>query len=261
MVRAQSFAGIKDESPYTHLQEFEKNCSIINIPGMSQETLKWKLFPFSLTGLVKKWHARNVGGVEISWKALKDKFCFTFFPLDKIVNIQVEVFTFRQGERKSLGAAWACYTNLVSSSPDLAILEPMLMQHFIRGLDLDSAKILDIASGRAFAYKTVKEVREVLSKILDNTFFSGAYEEEPIEEVQTLAQISSQEQLDPPCSQIANDMSEPPPCSISEPEPQPFMDSYDLNPDFPYSFYDELFHGFYNAARQPIMENQVVHKC
>ena len=50
MVHAQSFSGKKDECPYAHLQIFEENCSLLIIPGMSQNTLRWKLFPFSLTG-------------------------------------------------------------------------------------------------------------------------------------------------------------------------------------------------------------------
>ena len=127
VVRAQSFAGIKDENPYAHLREFEQNCSIITIPGMPQDTLKWKLFPFSLMGLAKKWHAQDVGSVEGSWEALKDKFYFAFFPINKIVDIRIKVFTFSQGERESLGAAWARSTDLVSSGPDVAIPEPMLM--------------------------------------------------------------------------------------------------------------------------------------
>ena len=50
MVHAQSFSGRKDECPYAHLQTFEENCSLLIIPGMTQHTLRWKLFPFSLTG-------------------------------------------------------------------------------------------------------------------------------------------------------------------------------------------------------------------
>jgi len=40
MVRLQSFSGRRDENPYTHLREFEQNCSIISIPGMHHETVK-----------------------------------------------------------------------------------------------------------------------------------------------------------------------------------------------------------------------------
>jgi hypothetical protein len=40
MVREQSFFGDKDESPYSHLREFEQLCSCLVIAGMSQDTLK-----------------------------------------------------------------------------------------------------------------------------------------------------------------------------------------------------------------------------
>ena len=65
MVRAQSFSGKKDKCPYAHLQIFEENCSLLIIPDMTQNTLQWKLFPFSLTWEAKIWYnrtARRVGG-------------------------------------------------------------------------------------------------------------------------------------------------------------------------------------------------------
>ena len=64
MVRSQSFSGRQDENPYTQLREFEQNCSIISIPGMQHETVKWKLFPFSLTGHAKEWYYMTVGSVD-----------------------------------------------------------------------------------------------------------------------------------------------------------------------------------------------------
>jgi hypothetical protein len=54
LVQEQSFLGEGDENPYTHLQEFEQTCACLYIAGMSHETLKWKLFLFSLTGTAKR---------------------------------------------------------------------------------------------------------------------------------------------------------------------------------------------------------------
>ena len=65
MVRAQYFSGKKDECPYGHLQIFEENYSLLIIPGMTQHTLRWKLFPFSLMEEAKIWYnrtTRRVGG-------------------------------------------------------------------------------------------------------------------------------------------------------------------------------------------------------
>ena len=56
MVRAQPFLGHDNKNSWHHLLEFEEMCSCLSISGMTQETLKWKLFPFSLTGKAKQWY-------------------------------------------------------------------------------------------------------------------------------------------------------------------------------------------------------------
>ena len=63
MVHAQSFSGKKDHCSYAHLQIFEENCCLLIIPGMTQNTLWWKLFPFSLTGGARLWYNRTARGV------------------------------------------------------------------------------------------------------------------------------------------------------------------------------------------------------
>jgi hypothetical protein len=39
-----------DENPYKHLQGNDEICATLMISRMNHETLKWKAFPFSLTG-------------------------------------------------------------------------------------------------------------------------------------------------------------------------------------------------------------------
>jgi hypothetical protein len=56
MVRALPFSGHNDENPCQHLLDFKEMCSCLYILGMTQETLRWKLFPFSLMGKEKQWH-------------------------------------------------------------------------------------------------------------------------------------------------------------------------------------------------------------
>jgi hypothetical protein len=53
MVQDQPFSGEDDENPYANLNEFEQTCACLRIAGLSDETLRWKLFPFSLTGKAK----------------------------------------------------------------------------------------------------------------------------------------------------------------------------------------------------------------
>jgi hypothetical protein len=48
MVQTNTFFGIEDEDPYHHLQQFEQTCDCLHIEGMSDETIRWKLYPFTL---------------------------------------------------------------------------------------------------------------------------------------------------------------------------------------------------------------------
>ena len=53
LIRDKSFSGEGDENPYSHLWEFEQTSACLHIAGMSDKTLKWKLFLFSLMGRAK----------------------------------------------------------------------------------------------------------------------------------------------------------------------------------------------------------------
>jgi hypothetical protein len=99
------FAGGLDKNPYKHLQDFEEICVTLMISGMNHETLKWKAFPFSLTGWAKQWYKLHVGSCHGNWVILKDQLCFTFSLLSKIIDLHNEVLNFAQKEGESLRAA------------------------------------------------------------------------------------------------------------------------------------------------------------
>jgi hypothetical protein len=70
---------------------------------MNQNTLRWKLFPFCLTGEAKVWYNRKAGRVGGDWIELKDG--LFFFPVTKVMPLHIQLLTFKQGE-ESLGVAW-----------------------------------------------------------------------------------------------------------------------------------------------------------
>jgi hypothetical protein len=105
LVRELNFAGGLAKNPYKHLQDFEEICVTLMISGMNHETLKWKVFRFSLTGWAKQWYKLHVSNCHGSWVILKDQFYFTFFMLPKIIDLHNEVLNFAQDKGESLGAA------------------------------------------------------------------------------------------------------------------------------------------------------------
>lgn len=171
MVRENPFSGFDLENPYNHLRDFEQVCSCLKIRGMKQETVRSKLFPFSLQERAKQWYTSTVGCVNGSWEKLRDRFCLAFFPVTRITALRVEILSFKQIENESISAAWSRFTNLVQSVPTLSLLEYVLMQHFHTGLDKESAFYLHITTGGSFMHKTPSEGRIMLDRILENTSF------------------------------------------------------------------------------------------
>ena len=96
LIQDKSFSGEGDENPYSHLQEFEQTCACLRIAGMSDKTVRWKLFPFSLTGRAKHWYSQTVGSMQGDWEMLCSKFCLCFFPISKLVSLRKQVLNFRQ---------------------------------------------------------------------------------------------------------------------------------------------------------------------
>ena len=94
MVRAQTFSGLKIEDPDLHLQVFEELCSCLVIPSMSQESLRWKLFPFSLIAKTEQWYTHNVGDEMVIGKSSEMTFVSRSLPypmkhLDEVTSLHL----------------------------------------------------------------------------------------------------------------------------------------------------------------------------
>ena len=99
LVRKPSCSGLESENPYHHLLDFERLCSLFAIAGMTQDTLKWKLFPFSLQGKAEQWYTYTVGSAHDNRDELRDKFCLEFFPMSRIIALHRDIRSFQQNER------------------------------------------------------------------------------------------------------------------------------------------------------------------
>jgi hypothetical protein len=97
---------------------------------MAQETLRWKLFPFSLRwklfrfslkGHVEQWCTHNVYSSNDDWGKLQNDFCLLFYLLSHLDSPWRHILTFVQLETKSIGVAWARFSLLLASSPELSM--------------------------------------------------------------------------------------------------------------------------------------------
>jgi hypothetical protein len=81
----------------------------------------------------KHWYSQTIGSMQGDWKTLCSKFCLRFFPISKVVSLRKEVLNFRQQEEESLGTLWDHFNDLIITGLNLAIQEPVLLQHFSYG--------------------------------------------------------------------------------------------------------------------------------
>jgi len=83
-----------------------------------------------------------------------------------VVSLRKEVLSFKQKEQESLGTSWARFNDLITTCPDLAIQDPVLIQHFYMGLSKDSMNFLDMASRGVFLHLSARKARTILDKII-----------------------------------------------------------------------------------------------
>jgi hypothetical protein len=181
-IQKQPFSGEGEENPYTHLREFYRVCDLLRIEGMSDETLKWKLFPFSLTGKARHWYKLKVGSVHGDWKELYSSFLSKYFPISKVVELRREILSFRQLEEESLGKSWDRFINLTLTGPKLSIPEEVLLIHFFEGLSRKNKQTLHAASGGSFHHLSASEAWNLIDLMSGKSpsFYIPEKEKEPV---------------------------------------------------------------------------------
>jgi len=83
--------------------------------------LQWKLFPFSLIERAEQWYTRTIGNMSGDWEELQDDFCYSFSLTERIDSLPIDILDFEQLEKESIGAAWARFSRLLASIPDMSI--------------------------------------------------------------------------------------------------------------------------------------------
>ena len=65
-----------------------------------------------------------------------------------------------------MASAWNQFTTLLASGLDFSLPDPILLQHFYKGLSRESRKLLDTTSRGSFLHVSSKKARLILDQIL-----------------------------------------------------------------------------------------------
>ena len=91
--------------------------------------------------------------------------------------------------------AWECFNTLIKTGPNLAIQDPILLQHFYMGLNRKTSRRLNTALGGSFLHVSANAERSILTKILEDA--PKEVEEKPLEEESQTAKSESIENPSP----------------------------------------------------------------
>ena len=93
MVQANQFLGLPSEDANAHLQHFLELCDTIVIKDIAPESIRLRLFPFSLSGKAKKWFYKEKEAVK-TWDKCSTVFLAKFFPMGKTNALRGQILNF-----------------------------------------------------------------------------------------------------------------------------------------------------------------------
>ncbi|XP_071905713.1 uncharacterized protein [Coffea arabica] len=190
-----SFHGLPGEEPYKHLQEFDVVCNSMKPPGITEEQIKMRAFPFSLKDSAKDWLYYLSPGSITTWGQLMKKFLDKYFPASRAASLRKEICGIKQHPGESLYEYWERYKNLLRRCPQHQISEQLIIQYFYEGLIFRDRSIIDAASGGALVNKTPQEARELIEGMAENSQQFSTREDVPIRRVNEIETPSVQQQL------------------------------------------------------------------
>ncbi|XP_074559886.1 uncharacterized protein LOC141815923, partial [Curcuma longa] len=163
------FQGLSGEDPNRHLHEFHVVCSTMKPQGISEEDIKLRAFPFSLTGVAKDWLYYLPTGHVTSWIEMKKAFLEKFFPASRTAIIRKSICGIQQVVGETLYDYWERFKKLCSSCPQHQISEQLLIQYFYEGLLPMDRSMIDAAAGGALVNKTPEQAKELISNMAENS--------------------------------------------------------------------------------------------
>ncbi|XP_071926999.1 uncharacterized protein [Coffea arabica] len=190
-----SFHGLPGEEPYKHLQEFDVVCNSMKPPGITEEQIKMRAFPFSLKDSAKDWLYYLPPGSITTWDQLKKKFLDKYFPASRAASLRKEICGIKQHPGESLYEYWERFKKLCTKCPQHQISEQLLIQYFYEGLLFRDRSIIDAASGGALVNKTPRGAWELIEGMAENSQQFGSREDIPTRRVNKVETSSIQQQI------------------------------------------------------------------
>lgn len=145
-----SFHGLEREDPYLHIKEFLDICSTFRFQNFNDESIRLRMFPFSLKDKAKAWLNSLPAGSISTWDELSNKFLTKFFPMSKTNALRREISDFYQRESEQFYECWERFNDLLLKCPHHGFEKWRLIQCFYNGLTMSNRHMVESMNGGRF---------------------------------------------------------------------------------------------------------------
>ncbi|KAG7578951.1 Ribonuclease H-like superfamily [Arabidopsis thaliana x Arabidopsis arenosa] len=175
MIQGNKFHGLPLEDPLDHLDNFDRLCSLTKINGVSEDSFKLRLFPFSLGDKAHHWEKTLPAGSITSWDDCKKAFLTKFFSNSRTARLRNEISSFTQKQSESICEAWERFKGYTIQCPHHGFKKASLLSTLYRGVLPKIRMLLDTASNGNFLNKDVEEGWELVENLAQS---DGNYNED-----------------------------------------------------------------------------------
>ncbi|XP_052172242.1 uncharacterized protein LOC127788168 [Diospyros lotus] len=164
-----TFHGMDSENPYTHMREFEEVCGTCVDQNVNEDTVRLKLFPFSLKDKAKMWlntlESRSIG----TWREMQTKFLKKYFPANRTASLQRQMMNFACKPTESFAQAWDRFKDLLLTCPHHAFEQWRVVSFFHDALTPNLKMLVSTMCNGEFYEKTPEEAFHFFDTLAENT--------------------------------------------------------------------------------------------
>ena len=135
MVQQAEYSESLLDGPNIHLSMFLEICNTMKLNGVTKDTIRLRLFPFSLRDKARGWLQSLQPRSITSWQDMAKRFLAKSFPPAKTAQLRSEIGEFKQNDFESLYEAWERYKDLIRRCPQHGLPDWLQIQMFYNGLN------------------------------------------------------------------------------------------------------------------------------
>ncbi|KAM6559604.1 uncharacterized protein LOC115712327 [Cannabis sativa] len=166
----RQFSGIPTEDPHLHLCLFMEVSDSFKLPGVTEDALRLKLFPYSLRDQARAWLNSLPSASVTTWQELAERFLMKYFPPTKNAKLRKEITSFQQFEDESLYETWERFKELLRKCPHHGIPHCIQMETFYNSLNAHTRMVVDASANGALLAKSYNEVYDIIERISNNNY-------------------------------------------------------------------------------------------